>query len=232
MGTVAGMLIVEEMFLLLRRDDGAVEDSFAYNSYGLAAAALSDLVLSGAATLGEQEDPVVSLVPGVVPGHAVLRRAAEVLRERGDQPLSALVTASAMDLEKETARSLADAGVVAIEERRFLGLVPAKYPLLSPDPEARLRRRLRDVLAGAEPAPSDGVLLAVLEGLGLSASVLEEERAGRDTEALRVRIEQVVRESVSASSVGPAVADAVKTMNTVILGATFMPIITGGGSAG
>jgi hypothetical protein len=45
------MLIVEELFLLLRRDDGKPESVSAQRGYGLAAAVITDLVLAGRITL-------------------------------------------------------------------------------------------------------------------------------------------------------------------------------------
>ena len=40
------MLIAEELFLLLRRDDGKPESASAQRGYGLAAAVITDLVLA------------------------------------------------------------------------------------------------------------------------------------------------------------------------------------------
>ena len=41
------MLIAEELFLLLRRDDGKPESAMAQRGYGLAAAVIADLVVAG-----------------------------------------------------------------------------------------------------------------------------------------------------------------------------------------
>ena len=47
------MLIAEELFLLLRRDDGRPESAVAQRAYGLAAAIITDLVVAERITLGD-----------------------------------------------------------------------------------------------------------------------------------------------------------------------------------
>ena len=48
-----------------------------------------------------------------------------------------------------------------------LGLVPEKYPVCDPEPERRLRERLRVVLQGGTPTLADASLLVVgARGLG------------------------------------------------------------------
>ena len=94
------MLIAEELFLLLRRNDGTPEVWSAPRGSGLAAAALTA------------------------------------------------------------------AGIVRTAERRVLGLVPAKYPVLDSGPERRVREQLRVALAGASPRTEDAILLAILPPWG------------------------------------------------------------------
>ena len=57
---MAGMLIAEELFLLLRRDDGKPESAMAHRGYGFAAALLTDLVVARRITLSDDKDPRMS----------------------------------------------------------------------------------------------------------------------------------------------------------------------------
>lgn len=222
------MLITESLFLLLRREDGKAESVMAQNTYGLAAAAVTDLVLARRITLSDDKDPRVTvLVPGPV-GHPALDVAMERVEHRDSKKLSALVTDWKMTLEEPIARALAAAGIVRIEEKRVLGLVPPKYPVLDAEPERRVRDRLRTVLAGGTPEPADSTLLAILQGLGIAHTVLADEAGSLGKMELKARIEEVSTE-VQA---GAAVAKAVEAMNVAIMTAVIVPAVIGGGASG
>ena len=222
------MLIAEELFLLLRRDDGKPESVTAQRGYGLAAAVVTDLVLAGRVTLSDDKDPRMSVLqPGPV-GHPALDAAMSRLEQRDGKKLSSLVTDRRVAAEKELASALAAAGVIGVEERRALGLVPARYPVRDPEPERRLREQLRTVLAGGTPRVEDATLLAILQGLGIAPKVLADERGTLGRRELKRRIEEVSTE-VQA---GEAVARAVAAMNTAIMTAAILPAVAAGGSAG
>lgn len=135
------MLIVEEMFLLMRRDDGKAESDMARRFYGLLAAVLTDLALAQRISLSDDEDPRVT-VPAPV-GHPALDAAIARLQRREGAKLSTLMVDGKLAVEEPVARALAAAGVVDVEEKRALGLVPARYPVRDPEPERRARERLR-----------------------------------------------------------------------------------------
>jgi hypothetical protein len=222
------MLIAEELFLLLRRDDGKPESVTAQRGYGLAAAVVTDLVLAGRVTLSDDKDPRMSVLqPGPV-GHPALDAAMSRLEQRDGKKLSSLVTDRRVAAEKELASALAAAEVIGVEERRALGLVPARYPVRDPEPERRLREQLRTVLAGGTPRVEDATLLAILQGLGIAPKVLADERGTLGRRELKRRIEEVSTE-VQA---GEAVARAVAAMNTAIMTAAILPAVAAGGSAG
>lgn len=228
---LGSMLIAEELFLLLRRNDGHPEDSFAYSSYGLTAAAVVDLILAGRVGVSAEEDPRLTVVTQVPAGHPVLDAVLDRLRAEPGRTLSEVVSDPALDVEKATARTLADAGVIGIEAKRFLGLVPAKYPLLDGTAEDAARRRLRAVLAGGTPAAADAVLLSILQGLDVAAKVLTEERGDLGPDGLRRRITEVSGEVGSAGSAAGAVTQAVEVMNAALLAAVFIPAVIAGGAA-
>ena len=222
------MLIAEELFLLLRRDDGKPESASAQRGYGLAAAVITDLVLAERVTLSDDKDPRMTvLVPGP-PGHPVLDAAMARLEQRDGKKLSSLVTDRKLALEHPVATVLAEAGVIRIEEKRALGLVPERYPVLEPEPERRVREQLRTVLMGGEPRPEDATLLAILQGLGVAGKVLEAEKGTLGRRDLKRRIEEVSTE-VKA---GEAVKKAVDAMNAALITAAIVPALVAGGSTG
>ena len=49
------MLVAEQLFLLLRRDDGKAESAFAFSDYSITGAVLTDLLRAGA---GQISDPL------------------------------------------------------------------------------------------------------------------------------------------------------------------------------
>jgi hypothetical protein len=212
------MLIVEELFLLLRRDDGRPEAWSTQRGYGIAAAVITDLVLAERITLSEDKDPRMSvLVPGPV-GHPALDAAMARLEQRDGKKLSSLVTDGRLAVEAEVADALAAAGIVGIEEKRALGLVPAKYPVVDPEPERRTRERLRVVLAGGTPRTEDATLLAILQGLGIASTVLKDEKGALGRRDLARRIEEVAAEVAAGDAVARAVSSVNVAMMTVIGG--------------
>ena len=118
------MLIAEELFLLLRRDDGAPESASAQRGYGIAAAVITDLVLAERVTLSDDKDPRMSVLVAGPVGHPALDAAMARLEQRDGKKLSSLVTDRKLAVEGEVATTLADAGVIDIVEKRAKCLVP------------------------------------------------------------------------------------------------------------
>lgn len=218
------MLIAEELFLLLRRDDGKPENTWAQRGYGLAAALVTDLVVAERLTLSDDKDPRMTvLVPGPA-GHPALDAAMTRLEQRDGKKLSSLVTDGKVDREDELAAALAAAGVIRVEEKRALGLVPERYPVVDPEPERRVRERLRTVLVGGTASPADAALLAILQGLDIAPQVLAAERGDLGKKDLGRRIEEVSADVAAGDAVGRAVA----AMNTAMMTAVIVPIVVAG----
>ena len=118
--------------------------------------------------------------------------------------------------------------MIEVENKRALGLVPAKYPVVDPEPERRAREHLRLVLHGGTPRPEDATLLAILQGLGVVGKVLAAEKGTLGRRDLKRRIEQVSTE-VKA---GEAVARAIAAMNAAIMTAAVLPAIAAGAGSG
>ena len=182
-------------------------------------------------TLSDDKDPRLSVVATDPVGHPALDAALTRLAEKDGKKLSSLVTDGKVAVEGRIAEALAAAGVIAIEEKRALGLVPARYPVLDPEPERRTREQLRTVLVGGTPQPEDATLLAILQGLGIAPKVLEEEQGTLSKKELKRRIEEVADEVQAGDAVAKAVASAVAAMNTAIMTAVIVPVIASGGSS-
>ncbi len=220
------MLIAEELFLLLRRDDGKPESAAMQRGYGISAAIVTDLVLAERITLSDDKDPRMTVIVPDSTGHPASDAAMARLVERDGKKLSTLVVDRKLAVEAQVAAALEAAGVIGVEEKRMLGLVPVKYPVIDPEPERRLREQLRSVLQGGTPRPADATLLAILQGLGVAPKVLAGERGSLGRRDLKRRITEVTSE-VKA---GEAVAKAVAAMNAAIMTAAILPAIAGGGA--
>ena len=213
--------MAEQLFLLLRRDDGKAESAFAQNDYGLSGAVLTDLVLGEHITLSDDKDPRVSVTTAGSVGHPVLDAALDRVRAKEGKKLSSLVTDGKLNPRDRIADSLAAAGVIDIEPKKAFGLIGARYPVRDPRPEQELRERLRAVLSGASATPGEAALLALLKGLGVSGKVLEEEKGLLSKRDLNRRIDEVASDDV----IGKAVAKAIEEMTAAIV------VITAGAAA-
>ncbi|WP_193315208.1 GPP34 family phosphoprotein [Nostocoides sp. F2B08] len=215
------MLVAEQLFLLLRRDDGKAESAFAQNDYGLSGAVLTDLLLGEHIALNDDKDPRVTVTTAESVGDPVLDAALERVRAKEGTKLSGLVTDGRLNPRDRIADSLAADGVIAIEPKKAFGLIGARYPVRDPRPEQGLRERLRAVLSGASATPGEAALLALLKGLGVSGKVLDEEKGLLSKHDLNRRIDEVA----SGDVIGQAVAKAIEAMTAAIV------VITAGAAA-
>ena len=208
------MLICEELFLLLTRDDGRKEGS-AMRSYGVAAGGVMDLLLRERLTLSEHKDPRVGLTGTGPTGDALLDSALDRLAQKRDgRRLSSVITDSKLVPEQQIAENLAARGILSVEKGGLFGLVPARYPALDGQPEQEIRGRLRDVLSGArKPDPADATVLAVLQGLDMARKVLREESGGLSGRDLKRRIQELT----AGNEAGAAVKRAVDALTAVLV---------------
>lgn len=215
------MLVAEQLFLLLRRDDGKAESAFAQSDYGLTGAVLTDLLLGGHISLSEDKDPRVSVTTTGPVGNPVLDAALERLRAKEGKRLSGLVTDGKLNPRDRIADSLASAGVIEIEPKKALGLIGARYPVRDPWPEQALRERLQAILSGAGATPGEATLLSLLKSLGVSGKILEEEKGMLSKRDLNRRIDEVASDEV----IGKAVGRAIEAMTAAIV------VVTAGAAA-
>lgn len=222
------MLIIEDLFMLLRRDDGKPESALTVTNYGFVAAVITDLILAERVTLSADKDPRVQLANDQPTGHPVLDAALSRLADKNGKRLSSIITDSKLAPEADVAQALAQAGVIGIEEKRALGLIPARYPVLDPKPEQSARERLRAALAGQPASPADTSLLAILQSLNLTTRVLPDETASLTKAELKDRIKQITEQDAGGRAMAAAdqAAAATSAMNAALMTAVIMPIVT------
>ncbi|NNG36072.1 GOLPH3/VPS74 family protein [Nakamurella aerolata] len=215
-------LITEELFLLLRNDEGRLERYGTATGYGLTAAMITDLMLAGRLGLTDDKQPRLRVLSTQPTGNPVLDPGLAQLADRDGDKLRSLITKNSLNPEQRVAESLAAAGIVELGGKGFLGMGRERTPVLNPMPEQQLRARLAAVLAGSTPPTvADSTLLSVLQGLQVARYVLKQESGGANGRQLGNRIEQVVR----STPAGDAVAKAVQAMNAAVMTAAIMPVI-------
>lgn len=242
------MLICEDMLLLLTRDDGRTEAWVSYRDYALAAGLLADLALADCVEFEDRKNPKVWLAgevgggagqaqsvarstfpaPGAAPGAAedagpgaVMEFGIRALAERSKPPrVQSLVTAGWFNPREVVSRSLVAQGVLDLEEAKYLGLRPERYPAVDDGPEAHTRSRLREALAGrGEISVPDAMVLGILRGMDSAKVILKEEAAAEGLKggALNKRIEQITDELPAlAQQSGRAVKASIDSINAAI----------------
>lgn len=72
------------------------------------------------------------------------------------------------ELRKRLLRRLAERGVLSEETTKLFGLIPLRrYPERDPSAEQEIRRRIENVLTGADPDPRTAVLISLLHAARL-----------------------------------------------------------------
>lgn len=216
------MRITEDLFLLLTDDEGKVDGWGTYRGYGLVGAVVADLVVAGRVALSDDKNPRVTVTSQAPVGTPYLDAALERLVEQDGKRLSSLIPDGKLNPEKGVAHELAQRGVVRVEERRMLGLVPERYPVLDPQPERAVRDRLRAVLGGDRPTPAEATILSILHGLGVARTILKDESAHLSRSELTTRIQAAAADIPEGGAVGKAV----QAMNAALMTAAILPAIT------
>lgn len=181
---------------------------------------------------GIGEAPAVPDGPG-----AVMDFGLRALAGRSKPPrVETLVVADWFNPQEVVSRSLVAQGVVGLEEKKFLGLKPERYPVLDPEPENRTRARLADALAGRGPvAPADAMILGIIQGIDAAKQVLSDEleQAGLKGREVKKRIQALADELPDDAQQGSrAVKDVIEGMNTAIVGAVVASAVAGSAVAG
>lgn len=221
--TVRDLTISEKLLLLLTKDDGRTVSSSA--AYGYAAANIADLALAGRLTLSGDKDPRVNVVDATPTGHPVLDAAVERLADKNGKKFSGLVTDVKVAATPRIVQSLAQIGIIDVEEKKLLGLVPEKHPVHDPAPERALRDQIRLALAGGSAKPKVSTLLSILSGLDVAHKVLADESAGMSKRDLKRRIDEVAV-AMDTKDTAVAVKRAIDSMNAVIIASLAASTVT------
>lgn len=211
------MLINESVFLLLTRDDGKAEKAFAQNGYALAAATLTDLLMAERIAVSDGKRPNVGVVSDQPTGYLSLDAALARVVQRNGKSLASLVTDGKVSVDREIAFGLRDQGIVDVVEKKALGFVPEKYPVINPAPENELRQRLQAVLIGATPTQPEAAILSILQGLDVARYVLKDEKGELSNRDLKARIKAAADEAGSDPEVSESLRKAVDSMNAAMM---------------
>lgn len=213
-----------EIFLLLTNDDGGPASWGTQTGWALSAATIADLLIEERVVLEEGRDPRVRVIDTTPTGRPILDKVLSRIVEKDGKKLSTLVQDRKLSPEAEVVEALVGRGVIEVTPARLLGLVSAKRPTLNPLPEREVRERLRAILLGGQPTPTDATLLAILQALGVAPKVLKAESGGMSTRELKRRIEEASNEV----AVGVALKRAIESLNAAILAAVIVPTIVAG----
>lgn len=223
------MVIADELYLLLTKDDGKPDQAFAQNGYGLAAAVLTDLIAQQRVVLdGPAKKAKVRVVSQAPTGHPALDAALARVQDKDGKPFKSYLGDGKVAQEEAIAQALVDQGVLEWGEKGFLGIGKRRTPVRQPGPEQQIRQRLAAVLAGAaQPTVVDASLLSILQGMDVAHKVLAREVGELSKKDLKKRIQEIA-EGLPA---GDAVASAIQDLNVVMLTAVIIPVVVTGGSS-
>ncbi|MHB1132048.1 MAG: GOLPH3/VPS74 family protein [Chloroflexota bacterium] len=201
--------LAEELLLLALRDEAGTIASGASlaTKYGLHGALLAELMLRGKVRLGEKQQ--VEIVETTPTGDALLDEMLAAVAQRAkprkmrDWVLNP-GRGAPKDIQKRLLARLVEQGILREEEGRVLWVFPRKeYPQSDPDPERRVRERVREaVLYGQSPDERTAVLLGLIKACRLVDELFpKEERA----DAKR-RLDELTRADVAGEAVSKAVS--------------------------
>lgn len=210
------MLMCEELFLLLTTAEGGVEGFGTQRGIGVAGAVFTELVLAERVSVDDRKDPRFEVISDRPVGHPVLDEALPKLVERSGKKVSSVVLSRKFNPEKSIAASLADAGVVSIEDHLF----GDKYPILEPAAKDSILARLTAVLRGEAPVSlADSSMLAILQALGVASKVLPEDFCGLSRRDLKARI----KELGASDGAGAGVQKAIEALTVAVIAVTATP---------
>lgn len=204
------------LLLLTRDDDGRLEVDAGTLDAALAGAVLAELALHGHVVLDEETvvaSPEADGPPAPVVAPALAEIAAEP-RHRG--PEAWVSRLSGPTLRTAVADDLVARGLLERRERKVLGLFrTTSWPEADGGPEARLRTRLAEVLAGrAQPTAGSAALVGLLEVTGVL-----EDQFGDVTEESLARV-------TGGQWASPAVRAVLEEIAVVLLVATTVAVTT------
>ena len=220
--TTSGLSLAEEVLLIaFDAEEGADRSDWGVDS-ALAGAVLLDLGARGC--LCDQGAGIVA-ADCDPPADPLLGEALLIVRSskpRGAREWVERLPTELGSLRDRVARGLVERGILEERRRRVLGLFPApRYPERDPEPERRLRERMRASLLGErEPSTRDALLVSLLAPHGLIASLVPKDRGKEATENARAIADRGV--------LGPAVENVVRDLQAATIAATTTSVASTG----
>mgnify|MGYP002712874732 CR=1 FL=1 len=200
------MLICQEMFLLLTKDNGKKEDWVSNNEAALRATVLTDLLLGGHVELGEKKK--VETTPQR-PEHPVLAWAWEELQQHKATSMQSLLEASWFTPREIIALDFHANGQLDVEKAKWWQISGDRYIMTDTALEDEVRERLAAVLDGTQnPSVKDMIILDILREVKGAYPLLKEDAPEMKRREMRNRIKEL-KQQVDYDD---AAASAVKTI--------------------
>ncbi|SEG77324.1 Golgi phosphoprotein 3 (GPP34) [Nonomuraea solani] len=191
--------IAEELLLLAHNEkEGRQLINSIQLDPALAGAILAELAVNGRVELTEKKLTVKDPTPlGDAELDATLARIVADGKDR--TPSWWVQRLQSHKLRHRLLERLADAGVLTEERGKVLGIFPTRrWPEAQPGVEADIRERISAVLAGAEPDPRTGVLIAITKVVGLTRKIFPN--------ASKERVKEITEGAWAAEAVAKTIA--------------------------
>lgn len=214
----------EIMLLALREDDGKVEGKAQFEfKHLIAAALLSELVLTDRISVSDQKKAVVDLKSTQPLGNELLDAALQKIADSKAKAASHWISAfqSIPNFLGKATESLCNRGILAAEDGKvFFFFDKTYYPELNPRPEQQLIERLRKAIFSDAKDIDERTL--VLLALLRKSEIL---KIPFEAQALKERRHHM-KALCEGDVVGAEARKAVETAQTAVFIATMVPIFT------
>ncbi|MER0075085.1 GPP34 family phosphoprotein [Corynebacterium sp. KPL3739] len=199
------MLICQEMFLLLTKDNGKKE-AVTNNETALSAGLFSDLLMHDAVGISAKNKVHAT---DKKPEHPVLAWAWDGLHERRTSSVKTLLQARWFSPREKIAQDFRDHGQLEIEDATWWQLGGDRYIMTDTALEDEVRERLAAVLDGTQnPSVKDMIILDILREVKGAYPLLKEDAPEMKRREMRNRIKEL-KQQVDYDD---AAASAVKTI--------------------
>lgn len=197
----------EEILLLTLKDEKGTP-AWGQYTYALAGAVLTELVMEERVRLEPRrgrKKPLVDLVSGTQIGDRILDDAIRQVRTAKRRATAGTWVQrwAKTRLLHDTARRLAERGILRIQQKRVLLLFSRRvYPEMNPGPEERLIARMRAAIF--DDGEVDGRTAAVI-ALAQVADLLKPAFGGRELKARKARLKELAEGDLVAEATRAAV---------------------------
>lgn len=199
------MLICQEMFLLLTKDNGKKE-AVTNNETALSVGLFSDLLMHDAVGISAKNKVHAT---DKKPEHPVLAWAWDGLHERRTSSVKTLLQARWFSPREKIAQDFRDHGQLEIEDAAWWQLGGDRYIMTDTALEDEVRERLAAVLDGTQnPSVKDMIILDILREVKGAYPLLKEDAPEMKRREMRNRIKEL-KQQVDYDD---AAASAVKTI--------------------